>query len=83
MGEETIRAGEGTIRIFNVYLMLKKINGFLNEHKQYIKDKASVINLDEYEPIGSHCTALYGNGKIVMFFDSFGLNTSQKKVKNS
>ena len=33
MGEETIRAGEVTIRIFNVYLMLKKINGFLNEHK--------------------------------------------------
>ena len=33
VGEETIRAGEGTIRIFNVYLMLKKINGFLNEHK--------------------------------------------------
>ena len=37
-----------------------------------IKNGAYVINLDEYDDIGTHWVALYVNNKIVTYFDSFG-----------
>ena len=48
-----------------------------------IKDGTYIINLDEYSDIGTHWIALYVNCKTVTYFDSFGLNTFQKKSKNS
>ena len=38
-----------------------------------IKDGAYVINLNDYESIGTHWIALYVNGDNVTYFDSFGL----------
>ena len=36
-----------------------------------IKDRAYIINLDEYSDIGSHWVALYVDIKTVTYFDSF------------
>ena len=38
-----------------------------------IKDRVYIINLDEYESIGTHWIALYINAKNVTYFDSFGV----------
>ena len=47
-----------------------------------IKDETCVINLGEYESIGTHWIALYLNGDNVPYFYSFGINTFQKKFEN-
>ena len=36
-----------------------------------MKDGAHIINLDDYESIGTYWIALYVNGKNVTYFDSF------------
>ena len=46
-----------------------------------IKDGAYIVNLDEYESIGTHWTALYVNAKIVAYFDSFGVEHIPKENK--
>ena len=38
-----------------------------------IKDRGYIINLDEYESIGTHWIALYVNAENVTYFDSFGV----------
>ena len=51
-----------------------------------IKDGTYIINLNEYQSIGTHWIALYVNDKNVTYFDSFGvleLNIFQKKLKKS
>ena len=46
-----------------------------------INDGAYVINLDEYESIGTHWIALYVNGDKVIYFDSFGVERITKEIK--
>ena len=46
-----------------------------------IKDGAFIINLDEYESIGTHCIALYVNDKNNTCFDSFGGELIAKKMR--
>ena len=51
-----------------------KFSGVYSRNKLLkIKDRACVINLDEYETIGTHCIALYVNAENVTYFDSFGV----------
>ena len=38
-----------------------------------IKDEVYVINLDEYESIGTHWIVLYVNNNNLTYFDSFGV----------
>ena len=38
-----------------------------------IKNGAYVINLDEYEDVGTHWIALYVKNNEVIYFDSFGV----------
>ena len=45
-----------------------------------IKDGAYVINLDEYESIGTHWIALYVNNNNVTYFDNFGVEHIPKEV---
>ena len=52
-----------------------------NLHK--IKDRADVINLDEYESKGIHSIALYVNGNIKKYLIALKLNIFQKKLKKS
>ena len=46
-----------------------------------IKDRAYVINLDEYSDIGTHWIALYVNNKTVTYFDSFRIEHIPKEIK--
>ena len=45
------------------------------------KDGAYVINLDEFESIGTHWVALYGNGNKIIHVNSFGVHHIPKKIK--
>ena len=46
-----------------------------------IRDRAYVINLDEYFDIGTHQTALYVVKNNVNYFDSFGVEHISKEIK--
>ena len=48
----------------------------------YLKKKngAYIINLDEYESIGTHWIALCVNNNNVTYFDSFGVNHIPKEI---
>ena len=45
-----------------------------------IKKGAYVINLDEYRDIGTHWVALYVTNKIIIYFDSFGVEHIPKEI---
>ena len=46
-----------------------------------IKDGAYIINLDEYESIGSHWIVLYGYAENVTYFDRFGVEYIPKQIR--
>ena len=46
-----------------------------------IKDRAYVVNLDEYADIGTHWIALHVNNKTLTYFDSFGVEYIPKEIK--
>ena len=54
---------------------------FLRNILPKIKDGAYVINLDEYESIGTHLIALYVDDNNVTYFDSFGVEHIPTKPK--
>ena len=59
-----------------------KFNGVYSKNNlSKIKDGAYIINLDEYESVGTHCIALYVNVKNVTYFDSFGVEHIPKEIK--
>ena len=45
------------------------------------KDEAYIINLDEYESIGTHWIALFVNTENVTYFDSFGVENIPKELR--
>ena len=58
-----------------------KFNGVYSRNNlPKIKDGAYVINLDEYKSIGTHWIALYVNANNVVYFDSFGVEQTPKKL---
>ena len=58
-----------------------KFNGaYSRNNLPKIKDRAYVINLDEYEPIGTHWIVLYVNGNNIMYFDSFGVENIPEEI---
>ena len=46
-----------------------------------IKDGALIINLDQYESLGTHQIALYVNAKNVTSFDSFEVEHIPKEIR--
>ena len=48
-----------------------------------IKDGAYVINLDEYEDIGTHWIALFCKKNEIVYFDSFGVEHIPEEIKES
>ena len=48
-----------------------------------IKDSAYVINLDEYESIGTNWIVFYTNGHNIIYFDCFVVEHIPKEVKKS
>ena len=58
-----------------------KVNGVYSRNNlSKIKDGACIINLDEYESIGTHWIALYVSDNNVTYFDSFGLKHILKEI---
>ena len=45
------------------------------------KDGIYIINLDEYESIGTHCMDLYVYDNHINYFDSFGIEHIPKGIK--
>ena len=59
-----------------------KFNGVYSRNNLFkIKDGAYIINLDEYESIGTHWIALHVNDHNVTYFDSFGVEHIPKEIK--
>ena len=46
-----------------------------------IKNGEYVINLDEYEDVGTHWIALYVKNNEVIYFDSFGVEHVPKEIR--
>ena len=64
IGKATIWPGEGTIRADEKVLMLPHLltNSAYSRNNLYkVNVGAYIINLDEYEPIGTHWIVLYVN----------------------
>ena len=45
-----------------------------------VKNGAYVVDLDEYRDIGTHWVALYVNNKIIIYFDSFGVEHIPREI---
>ena len=58
-----------------------KFDGVYSRNNFYeIKDRTYIINLDEYESIGTHWIALFVNDNDVTYFDSFEVEHISKKI---
>ena len=61
-----------------------KFNGVYSKNNlPKINDRACVINLDEYKPMGTHYIVLYVSDNNVTYFHRFGVEHDQKKLENS
>ena len=59
-----------------------RFNGFYSRNNlPKIKDGAYVMNLDEFNSIATHWTALYVNGNNVTYFSSFEVEYILKQIK--
>ena len=59
-----------------------KFNGVCSRNNlTKIKDGAFVINLDEYESVGTYWIALYVNANNIVCFHSFGVEHIPKEIK--
>ena len=60
-----------------------RFNGVFSRDNLFnkIKDGAYVINLDEYEDIGTHWIALFCNRNEIVYFDSFGVEYIPEEIK--
>ena len=61
----------------------QKFNGVFSRNNLYkkIKDRAYVINLDEYADVGTHWIALFCNRNEIVYFDSFGVEHVPEEIK--
>ena len=46
-----------------------------------VEDGAYIINLDEYEDVGTHWIALFSNKNNIIYFDSFHVEYILKEIK--
>ena len=59
-----------------------KFNGvYSRNNSSKIKEGTYIINLDEYESIGTHWIALYVNDNNATYFDIFAAEHIPKKIK--
>ena len=71
-------------KIHKYYQKEPKFNGVYSRNNlPKVKDGAYVINLDEYNSIGTHWITLYFNDNNVTYFDSFGVEHIPKEIEKS
>ena len=65
------------------YQNVPRCNGVYSRNNlpKTIKDRAYVINLDEYADVGTHWIALFCNRSEIIFFDSFGVEHVPEEIK--
>ena len=96
-GKGTIKQVRAQLQLARIFDAALSVNKFLitkfyqNEPKfigvysrnnlPKIKDGIYVINLDEYESIGTHWIALYINNNNATYFDSFGVEHIPNEIK--
>ena len=67
--------------IQNYYQNEPKFNGvYPRNNLPKIKYWTYLINLDEYESIGTHWIAFFVNGNNIIYFDSFGVEHIPKEI---
>ena len=54
---------------------------YLRNNWSKIKDEAYILNLDEYESIGTHWIVFYVNYNNLTYFDSFGVEHIPKEIR--
>ena len=61
-----------------------RFNGVFSRNNlpKKIKERAYVINLDEFAGVGTHWIALFCNRNVIVYFDSFGVEHIPEKLKN-
>ena len=71
------------IRVY--YKNEPKFNGVYSRDNlpKTIKKAAYVINLDEYENMGTQCLALFVKPKYTVYYDSFGIEHIPKEIKHA
>ena len=71
-----------TFEILKYYLNEPKVNGSYSRNN-YLKQRIGVyvINLDEYEAMGTHWTAVYVNGNDIIYFHNSGVERIPKEIK--
>ena len=70
--------------IQNYYKNELRFNGvYFRDNLPKTKNRAYVINLDEYEDIGTHWIALYIKNNEVIYFDSFPVEYVPKQIKKA
>ena len=52
-----------------------------NNLAKEIKDRAYIINLDEYADVGTYWIALFCNRNKIVYFDSFGVEHVPEEIK--
>ena len=57
-----------------------KFNGIRRNNLSKIKNGAHIMNLDEYESIGTHWIALFVTIENVTYFDSFRVEHNPKEI---
>ena len=70
-------------RMYNKYINIYIYIYIINSNNITIMVIIYITNLDEYESIGFHWIALYINDDNVTYFDSFGVEHTPKKLRNS
>ena len=69
--------------IQNYYQNKPRFNGVYSRNNlpKKIKDRAYVINLDEYADVGTHWIALFCKKSEIVYFDSFGVEHVPEEIK--
>ena len=72
-----------SFEIQNIYENESRFNGVYSRDNlpKTIKNGAYVINLDEFEDVGTHWIALYVQNDEITYFDSFGVEHVPKEIK--
>ena len=68
--------------IIKYYENKSRFNGIYSRDNlpHEIKDRAYIINLDEYSEIATHWIAFYVRNNDITYFDSFGVDQISKEI---
>ena len=70
-------------KIQKYYKNEPRFNGVFSRNNlpEKIKDRAYILNCDEYANVGTHWIALFCKKKEIIYFDSFGVEYIPSEIK--